>query len=101
MRPVLSKLEEIEGRILEKEPAKFQAAEEEAVLEDVLIITTDKSLVDELEPSEADRFGDRKKVDNRKDRREQEDVERDLNKEQDKERERDKALVKEVCLLLS
>ena len=53
-RPVIDKLNEIERRITEKE-AKPIPADEEAVPEDVLIITTDKSLVDELEPAESDR----------------------------------------------
>ena len=53
-RPVIDKLNEIERRITEKD-GKPTPADEEAVPEDVLIITTDKSLVDELEPSESDR----------------------------------------------
>merc|ERR1711928_223166 len=53
-RSVIDKLNENERRITEKEN-KPVPGDEEAVPEDVLIITTDKSLVDELEPSESDR----------------------------------------------
>merc|ERR1712071_140131 len=53
---------EIERRIADKEAeGKSLPVDEEAVAEDVLIITTDKSLVDELETSEAHEDKEREK----------------------------------------